>query len=94
MAGHRNRIEENRIEDNGRTVEGAGIMIDGANHDILIRHNVIRDTRPAGSRSQHTAIYLGERAGEVRIEDNEIVADTAVKDVRTSATAKSSSTLR
>jgi hypothetical protein len=93
MAGHRNVIEDNRIEDNGRTVEGAGIMIDGANHDIVIRHNVIRDTRPAGSRSQHTAIFVGERAGAVQIEDNQIVADTAVKDVRPGS-AKSASVVR
>ncbi|MGE5644634.1 MAG: nitrous oxide reductase family maturation protein NosD [Acidobacteriota bacterium] len=73
MAGHRNRLEENRIEDNGSTSGDAGILVDGATRDIVIRGNIIQ---------QKTAIRLGNQAGDVVIEKNEIRAEKEVDDQR------------
>lgn len=73
MAGHRNRLEENRIEDNGSTSGDAGILVDGATRDIVIRGNIIQ---------QKTAIRLGNQAGDVVIEKNEIRAEKELDDQR------------
>jgi hypothetical protein len=82
LAGHRNRIEDNRIEDNGHRVGNAGIYITGETSGIVIRGNVIRDTRPRGSRTQRTAIRVGDKANKITIEKNQIVADQEIEDQR------------
>ena len=74
MAGHRNRLEKNVIEDNGRDAPSAGIRIDGETRDVVIVGNKIRDSR--------TAIRIGEKAGEVEIDGNEIEAEVSVDDRR------------
>lgn len=82
MAGHRNRLEENRIEDNGAKVGGAGIFVGGETTDVVILGNVIRDTRDGGARTQRVAIRLGEKAGKVAIDKNQIVAEKEIDDQR------------
>ncbi|MBI4584533.1 MAG: right-handed parallel beta-helix repeat-containing protein [Planctomycetes bacterium] len=70
MAGHRNRLEGNLIEDNGKGGEAAGIMIDGETEGVVITGNTIRDTRKGSERTQRAAIRLGEKAGKAVIENN------------------------
>jgi len=43
MAGHRNLIENNTIQNNGNKEKGYGIYIDGETHDIKIVENKIGD---------------------------------------------------
>jgi len=74
MAGHRNRLEENRIEDNGKRDAGAGIFIDGETGGVILVQNTIRN--------QRTGIRLGPRAGTVTIERNQIIAERAIDDRR------------
>lgn len=75
MAGHRNTIEENRIEENG----AAGISVLGQTNGIVLRSNIISDARPAGTRTQKTAIRIGAKAGEVRMEGNRITAESEIE---------------
>ncbi len=82
MAGHRNRLEENTIENNGRDAEVAGIRIMGETNDVVLKNNSIRDTRPAGQRRQTTGIRIEAKVGPVAIEGNTIEAATVVQDLR------------
>ena len=82
MAGHRNRLENNLIENNGLKSEAAGIRIRGETRDLVFRNNIIRDTRPAGERKQTTGIRIEELAGAVTLEANQIDAATPVEDRR------------
>jgi parallel beta-helix repeat protein len=81
MAGHRNRLEQNRIEDNG----GDGIFIDGETDGVVIRENVISDTRQGSGRTQRVAIRLGEKARTVVLDGNRIAADIEIEDQRKSS---------
>jgi Right handed beta helix region len=78
MAGHRNRLERNVIENNG----AAGIRVRGETRDLVFRNNVIRDTRPAQSRKQSVGIRIEEGAGDVTLEANQIDASKQVEDLR------------
>lgn len=82
MAGHRNRIEENVIEDNGTKGEVAGIRVRGETQDVVLKGNVIRDSRAAGQRKQTVGIKVEEKAGAVSLENNLIEAGEAVRDQR------------
>jgi len=82
MAGHRNRIEYNRIENNGLKQPAAGIRVRGETRDLVLTGNIIRDTRPAGERRQTTGIALEEKVGQVEIKDNTIEAATPIRDHR------------
>ncbi|HEX8984596.1 MAG TPA: right-handed parallel beta-helix repeat-containing protein [Bryobacteraceae bacterium] len=82
MAGNRNRLENNRIEDNGSAKGGAGITVDGATEGIVISGNVIADTREVSSRTQKTAIRLGKRSSGITIEKNQIHAEKDIEDFR------------
>ena len=82
MAGHRNRLERNVIENNGGQGEGAGIRVRGETRDLVFRNNIIRDTRPMASRKQLVGIRIEEDAGEVTLEGNQIEAKTKVEDQR------------
>jgi len=89
MAGHRNRLEENLIENNGRKTEVAGIRVRGETRDVVLKNNRIRDTRPAESRKQTTGIRLDETAGPAVLEGNTIEAKTPVVDQRREADRRS-----
>ena len=84
MSGHRNRLVDNLIENNGGEEKngGAGIVIEGETEGVVIQGNVIRDTRGDGDSTQRTAIRLGQKVGEVTIEKNDIVADIETEDLR------------
>ncbi len=84
MSGHRNRLVNNVIENNGvrEGPRGAGILIEGETEGIVIQGNVIRDTRSGEGATQRTAIRLGRKVGEVVIEDNDIDSETATEDLR------------
>jgi parallel beta-helix repeat protein len=78
MAAHRNRLEENVIEDNG----DAGICIQGQTNDLVFANNVIRDTRPQDEQTQTTGIRIGTQVGQVTLEGNKITAKIAMDDQR------------
>lgn len=82
MAGHRNRLENNLIENNGATAEASGIRVRGETKDLVFRNNIIRDTRPPESRKQLVGIRIEEQAGEVVLDGNTIDAKTRVDDQR------------
>ena len=82
MAGHRNRLEKNVIENNGLKGEAAGIRVRGETRGLVFKNNIIRDTRPPAARTQAVGIRIEEQAGEVVVEGNEVEAKTVVDDRR------------
>ncbi|HXT40258.1 MAG TPA: right-handed parallel beta-helix repeat-containing protein [Candidatus Angelobacter sp.] len=82
MAGHRNRLENNVIENNGLKDGVAGIRVSGETRNLVFRNNIIRDTRSAGTRKQAVGIRIEPEAGEVVLEGNTIEAQTTVEDLR------------
>jgi hypothetical protein len=54
----------------------------GETRDLVLRGNVIRDTRPPAERRQTVGIRLEEKVGPVATEANQIEAATAVEDRR------------
>ena len=82
MAGHRNRLENNIIENNGGKDSAAGIRVRGETKDLVFRNNVIRDTRTGGERKQTVGIKIEELAGPVSLEGNQIEATTPIQDQR------------
>ncbi len=84
MAAHRNRIEDNIIEDNGAGGEAAGIRIRGQTNDLVFKNNIIRDTRPDDSKTQTVGIRIEEQVGRVYLEGNKIEAKTIINDRRPS----------
>jgi hypothetical protein len=68
--GHRNTFFGNTIADNGTDGEAAyGFYVGGETHDIVIRENTIRS---ASKGNQVGAIFIGESAQRVTVENNEI----------------------
>jgi parallel beta-helix repeat protein len=84
MAAHRNRLEENIIENNGTGGKAAGIRIRGQTNDLVFKNNVIRDTRSDGTRTQTVGILIEENVGQVILQGNEIDAQTKIDDRRAS----------
>ena len=82
MAGHRNRIEENIIENNGTTKPAPAIQVRGETRDLVFKNNIIRDTRPTDQQRQLVGIQLDEKVGAVTLEGNEITAEKALVDAR------------
>jgi len=82
MAAHRNRLEENVIENNGAGGQAAGIRIRGETNDLVFRNNVIRDTRPDASQTQTVGIRIEEQVGQVVLDGNKIDAKTNIDDRR------------
>jgi len=82
MAGHRNRLEENVIENNGLKREVAGIRVRGETKDLQFTGNVIRDTRSEGERKQKVGVLIEEAAGAVALDNNTIDAKTKIEDRR------------
>jgi len=83
MAGHRNRLQNNLIENNGAKADAAGIRVRGETKDLVFRKNIIRDTRAPDARKQSVGIRIEEPAGEVVLDDNQIDAKIKVDDRRT-----------
>lgn len=82
MAGHRNRLENNLIENNGVRENASGIRVRGETKNLVFKGNVIRDTRPEGNRKQSVGIRIEEAAGEIQLDGNQIEARTPVEDKR------------
>ncbi len=82
MAGHRNRLENNTIENNGVQQEAAGIRVRGETRGLVFQGNTIRDTRGPSEKKQRTGIRLEEKVGAVTIDGNRIEAETQVDDRR------------
>jgi parallel beta-helix repeat protein len=80
MAPHRNRFEENTIENNG----GAEIRIRGAVNDLTFVKNTIRDTRADTDEQRTVGILIEERVGPVHLQDNTIETQIPVQDKRPS----------
>ena len=89
MAGHRNRLEDNLIENNGQKQDVAGIRIRGETQDIVLKNNRLRDTRPGASQHQKTGVRLDEKVGAVSLENNTIEASVVVQDNRQGRDRKS-----
>jgi parallel beta-helix repeat protein len=86
MAGHRNSLEGNVVENNGAGQPASGIRVRGYTGGLTFKNNVIRDTRPEGQKTQLTGIRLEPDAGEVRLENNTVEAAKPVDDQRKSKT--------
>jgi hypothetical protein len=84
MAAHRNRIEDNIIENNGTGGEAAGIRIRGQTNGLVFKNNIIRDTRAEDSQTQTVGILIEEQVGQVSLEGNKIEAKTHIDDRRPS----------
>jgi hypothetical protein len=82
MAGHRNRLENNLIENNGVKHDAAGIRVRGETSGLVFKNNTIRDTRPAGERKQTVGIRLDEKVGLVTLEGNQVDAAKELADDR------------
>ena len=82
MAAHRNRLEENVIENNGVGREAAGIHIRGYTNGLVFNNNVIRDTRENDAQKQTVGICIEEHVGQVTLDGNKITAKTAIDDRR------------
>lgn len=91
MAGHRNRLENNIIENNGAKAEAAGIRVRGETRNLVFRNNIIRDTRAGEARKQSVGIRIDEQAGEIELDGNQIDAGTKIEDRRKRATAAGNS---
>jgi parallel beta-helix repeat protein len=74
MAPHRNRLEENTIENNG----GAEIRIRGHVNGLIFAGNTIRDAREVDS----VGILIEEHVGPLTLEANSIEAAIEVQDRR------------
>jgi hypothetical protein len=85
MAPHRNRLENNLIENNGRQTGTAGIRVRGPARGLVLKDNTLRDTRPALKRTQTVGIRLEENVGRATIEGNRIEADRPIEDRRAKA---------
>ncbi len=82
MSPHRNRLEKNVIEDNGRESGTAGIRIQGVPSGLVFENNVIRDTRPGSQQTQSVGILVEAGVGPVTLGSNQIEAGQAVEDRR------------
>ncbi len=79
FAGHRNRIENNRIIDSGPET-GVGVDILGETESITVAKNEIRETRQPMSR---IGVRIGAQANDVQLAENRIEGySVAVSDLR------------
>ena len=65
MAAHRNRLENNIIEDNGDARGTAGVRVRGETNGLVFRGNVIRDTRQGDRQTQTVGFLVEEQVGEL-----------------------------
>ena len=75
MAGHRNTIEHNVIEDN----VGPGIHINGVTDGVVLKNNVIRQPKGKG-------VLIDKKVQGLLLENNQIDADVEIVDERTTET--------
>ncbi|MEE2641107.1 MAG: right-handed parallel beta-helix repeat-containing protein [Planctomycetota bacterium] len=76
---HRNRLEKNRILDNGGE-SGIGVDLRGKTKDIQLVDNLIRESRPPANR---IGIRIGASADRVQLDKNRIEGfEVAIRDLR------------
>jgi hypothetical protein len=68
FAGHRNRIENNRIVDTG-TTNGIAIDVQGATEAVVLSGNEIVETREP---AQRVAVQLGAETKAIQLQNNRI----------------------
>jgi parallel beta-helix repeat protein len=78
MAPHRNRFEDNTIENNG----GPEVRIRGEVNDLAFVNNTIRDARADGQEEPTVGILIEEDVGPVHLQDNTIQAKQQIEDKR------------
>ena len=64
---HRNSFIGNTIENNGTIKGGYGIVVTGNAKDILIKNNIIRDTK---NGTQKAAVFMGKNIPVVKMQNN------------------------
>ena len=75
MAPHRNRLEDNVIENNGAAdaeAQAAGVRVLGRANGVVLKNNTIRDTRSPAARRQTLGVDFAKSAGPVSLEGNVI----------------------
>ncbi len=82
MGAHRNRLDNNIVENNGRSGRAAGIRIRGYTNDLIFKNNIIRDTRTGDDATQTVGVLIEENVGRVLLEGNEIEAAERIVDKR------------
>ena len=82
MAAHRNRLELNIIENNGVGEEVAGICIRGQTNDLVLKDNIIRETREGDAHKQTAGIRIEEQVGRITLSGNKIQAKRPIDDRR------------
>jgi len=81
--GHRNRIEDCTIRDNGMKGRGTGIDIRGQTHDVTVRNTRLGNVT---GLSQKVGIRIGRQAQGITLEDNAFDnCPTPVEDLRPQA---------
>jgi hypothetical protein len=68
FAGHRNRLENNRVLDSGGE-EGIAIDVQGETEALVFVHNELRESRGPAKR---TGVRLGPKTGAITLEENQI----------------------
>ena len=68
--GHRNRLEGNKIYNNGTNGKGSGIHIDGETNDTVIVGNEIGNQPAVGALTQRFGVVIGAKAKRVKLEGN------------------------
>ena len=84
MAAHRNRLEENIIENNGSEEQVAGIRIRGQTNNLVFKNNIIHETREDNLQRQTVGIRIEEQVGHLTLKGNKIKAKTKIEDKRVS----------
>lgn len=79
MAPHRNRFEDNTVEENG----GAEIRIRGEVNDLAFVRNTIRDTRSDSGEESTVGFLIEQRVGKLTLQDNVVQTQVQVEDKRT-----------
>jgi len=78
-AAHRNRLEQNRIEDSGPD-DGVAIDVQGPTEQVMLRGNQIAETRGPAKR---IGIRLGAETRDIQLADNRITGvATEIADLR------------
>ncbi len=82
MAPHRNRLENNIIENNGTKEPAPAIRIRGHANNLVFENNIIRDTRPKKDQTQNIGILIEENVGNVILNGNRISTTEKIVDHR------------
>ena len=67
---HRNSFINNTIENNGISNGGYGFYISGNAADLLLKDNIIRNTKPG---KQKAAVYILKGSPPVKFENNTMI---------------------